>query len=33
MTINERITRFLNQLQDAVVLTDQEKQELIQNFN
>lgn len=33
MTINERITLFLNQLQDAVVLTDQEKQELIQNFN
>lgn len=33
MTINERITLFLNQLQGAVVLTDQEKQELIQNFN
>jgi len=33
MTISERINRFINQLQDAVVLTDQEKQELIQNFN
>jgi len=33
MTISETINQFINQLQDAVVLTDQEKQELIQNFN
>lgn len=33
MTINERITQFINQLQCTIVLNEQEKQELIQNFN